>query len=67
MHTPLMPCLQVTPVHTGLEDRHPYVRRTAVMGVLKIHHIESHTIVNTGEWCVRVGGCVSGVCAWMDG
>jgi hypothetical protein len=26
----------MTPINTGLEDRHPYVRRTAVLGVLKV-------------------------------
>jgi vesicle coat complex subunit len=31
--------MQVTPVTAGLDDRHPYVRRTAVMGVLKIWHM----------------------------
>ncbi|KAG1664607.1 hypothetical protein FOA52_004482 [Chlamydomonas sp. UWO 241] len=30
----------VSPVTSGLDDRHPYVRRTAVMGVLKIFHID---------------------------
>lgn len=34
------PTPQVAPVAAGLDDRHPYVRRTAVMGVLKITHID---------------------------
>lgn len=29
----------LTPINQGLEDKHPYVRRTAVMGVLKVYHI----------------------------
>lgn len=38
----------VSPVTSGLEDRNPYVRRTAVMGVLKLYHIDSDTVRNTG-------------------
>ncbi len=40
--------MQVSPVNQGLEDRHPYVRRTAVMGVLKIQHIDANVVANTG-------------------
>lgn len=36
------------PVMKGLEDKHPYVRRTAVMGVLKIHHINSDVVEHNG-------------------
>ncbi|KIY91802.1 AP-4 complex subunit beta [Monoraphidium neglectum] len=32
----------------GLGDRHPYVRRTAVMGVLKIWHMSPDTVTNSG-------------------
>jgi hypothetical protein len=32
----------------GLEDRHPYVRRTAVMGVLKIWHMSSDVVESQG-------------------
>ncbi len=39
---------QVTPVTTGLGDKHPYVRRTAVMGVLKIWHMSPDTVNHTG-------------------
>lgn len=38
----------LTPVNVGLEDRHPYVRRTAVMGVLKLHHIDHNIVVQQG-------------------
>jgi vesicle coat complex subunit len=34
---------------TGLSDKHPYVRRTAVMGVLKIYHVDRTVVDNTGE------------------
>jgi hypothetical protein len=39
--------LQVTPVTAGLDDRHPYVRRTAVMGVLKIWHMNAGTLAHS--------------------
>ncbi|KAG2490400.1 hypothetical protein HYH03_011200 [Edaphochlamys debaryana] len=38
----------VAPINTGLSDRHPYVRRTAVMGVLKVHHIDPGTVAQQG-------------------
>jgi vesicle coat complex subunit len=38
----------VAPVQAGLSDRHPYVRRTAVMGVLKIWHMSPDTVAATG-------------------
>ncbi|GLC44199.1 hypothetical protein PLESTB_000752500 [Pleodorina starrii] len=38
----------VTPIMTGLSDRHPYVRRTAVMGVLKVHHIDTNAVAQHG-------------------
>ena len=47
--TPLFPHLsQTSPVTTGLVDRHPYVRRTAVMGVLKIYHIDPNMVLAQG-------------------
>ncbi|GMH39668.1 hypothetical protein BSKO_07566 [Bryopsis sp. KO-2023] len=30
----------VDPIVSGLQDRHPYVVKTAVMGVLKVHHLD---------------------------
>eukprot|EP00878_Enallax_costatus_P027330 GHUV01029406.1.p1 GENE.GHUV01029406.1~~GHUV01029406.1.p1 ORF type:complete len:554 (+),score=105.09 GHUV01029406.1:514-2175(+) len=38
----------VTPVTVGLDDRHPYVRRTAVMGVLKIWHMNPDIVESQG-------------------
>ncbi|KAF6256499.1 adaptin N terminal region-domain-containing protein [Scenedesmus sp. NREL 46B-D3] len=38
----------VTPVTAGLDDRHPYVRRTAVMGVLKIWHMNPDIVEAQG-------------------
>jgi len=35
-------------VTSGLEDRNPYVRRTAVMGVLKLYNIDPEVVRNTG-------------------
>lgn len=34
----------LNPVQKGLTDQHPYVRRTAVMGVLKMYHMEKHVV-----------------------
>lgn len=48
--------LQCSPVLQGLDDRHPYVRRTAVMGVLKIYHIDKAMVENTGWGWGRGGG-----------
>jgi hypothetical protein len=47
-------CPQSSPVLQGLDDRHPYVRRTAVMGVLKIWHIDRVMVDNTGGWWGRL-------------
>ncbi|GIL71417.1 hypothetical protein Vretimale_2716 [Volvox reticuliferus] len=38
----------VTPIAAGLADRHSYVRRTAVMGVLKVHHIDPVAVAQHG-------------------
>jgi vesicle coat complex subunit len=35
---------QTEPLRTGLEDAHPYVRRTAVMGVLKVHCVDADMV-----------------------
>ncbi len=39
----------MAPIQRGLEDRHPYVRRTAVMGVLKVHNFDAAAVQNAGE------------------
>jgi vesicle coat complex subunit len=44
----LLLLLQVSPVTAGLDDRHPYVRRTAVMGVLKIWHMNADVVDSQG-------------------
>lgn len=38
----------VAPVNMGLTDQHPYVRRTAVMGVLKIYHLDAAIVRDQG-------------------
>lgn len=38
----------MTPIRRGLEDRHPYVRRTAVMGVLKVWTFDPAAVQNSG-------------------
>ena len=40
---------QTAPVNSGLDDRHPYVRRTAVLGVLKMYHIEQNLVLSQGQ------------------
>ena len=40
--------LQVQPIRMGLKDAHPYVRRTAVMGVLKVYNIDKSAVRNAG-------------------
>ena len=47
--------LQCAPVNVGLTDRHPYVRRTAVMGVLKIYHIDANVVIAQGGWAGGFG------------
>lgn len=39
---------QMAPIQRGLEDRHPYVRRTAVMGVLKVYTFDAGAVLNAG-------------------
>jgi vesicle coat complex subunit len=51
--------LQVTPVSAGLDDRHPYVRRTAVMGVLKIWHMNPGGLLAGQRKRDRSAECVS--------
>lgn len=41
--------MQMSPIQRGLEDRHPYVRRTAVMGVLKVYNFDEAAVQNAGE------------------
>jgi len=41
--------LQVSPVSLALQDRNPYVRRTAVLGVLKIYNLDAAAVRNAGE------------------
>jgi len=41
--------LQMSPIQQGLQDAHPYVRRTAVMGVLKVYHLDKAAVLNAGE------------------
>ncbi|KAK9826712.1 hypothetical protein WJX81_000377 [Elliptochloris bilobata] len=36
----------MSPIQQGLKDAHPYVRRTAVMGVLKVYHLDSNAVLN---------------------
>eukprot|EP00803_Ostreobium_quekettii_P007696 evm.model.scf_696.5 EVM.evm.TU.scf_696.5 scf_696:47608-59307(+) len=38
----------VDPILAGLKDRHPYVQRTAVMGVLKVYHMDPSVAHNRG-------------------
>ena len=40
---------QMYPIQQGLRDAHPYVRRTAVMGVLKVYHLDELAVRNAGE------------------
>ena len=39
----------MSPIQRGLEDRHPYVRRTAVMGVMKVYAFDSAAVLNAGR------------------
>lgn len=43
------PPLQMSPIQRGLEDRQPYVRRTAVMGVLKVYNFDEGAVQNAGK------------------
>jgi vesicle coat complex subunit len=38
----------MSPIQRGLKDRHPYVRRTAVMGVLKVYNFDADAVRNAG-------------------
>ena len=40
--------IPVQPIDKGLEDKNPYVRRTAVMGVLKLYHIDPQVVTIQG-------------------
>eukprot|EP01025_Chloroclados_australasicus_P042796 TRINITY_DN4553_c0_g2_i1.p2 TRINITY_DN4553_c0_g2~~TRINITY_DN4553_c0_g2_i1.p2 ORF type:complete len:230 (-),score=14.94 TRINITY_DN4553_c0_g2_i1:53-742(-) len=48
----------ITPVQQGLEDKAPYVRRTAVLGVLKIFHLDPQ-IVQGSDLIVKVENMVA--------
>lgn len=37
------------PIRMGVIDGHPYVRRTAVMGVLKVYNLDSNAVRNAGK------------------
>lgn len=47
---PLMNSLdmQMSPIQQGLKDVHPYVRRTAVMGVLKVYNVDKGAVQRAG-------------------
>ena len=48
------------PLQAGLGDRSAYVRKTAVMGIIKVFYIAPHFI--TGElWCAERKNRVCGV------
>ena len=53
-------CMQMSPIQQGLRDAHPYVRRTAVMGVLKVYHLDESAVRNAGEMCFRLPAVYSG-------
>ena len=58
--------LQMSPIQQGLQDAHPYVRRTAVMGVLKVYHLDKSAVRNAGAQpnlgtCSPVAMCISQV------
>ena len=40
---------QMQPIHMGVKDAHPYVRRTAVMGVLKVYNLDKAAVRNAGR------------------
>ena len=43
------PCgAQVPACNQGMQDAHPYVRRTAVMGVMKVYNIDASLVANAG-------------------
>lgn len=52
--------VQVPAVSQGLKDPHSYVRRTAVMGALKVYNIDKQAVDNTGA---PAAGCCCRSCA----
>jgi len=42
--------MQMQPIHMGVKDAHPYVRRTAVMGVLKVYNLDQVAVRNAGNF-----------------
>ena len=54
-------------INQGLHDAHPYVRRTAVMGVMKVYNIDSSLVNNTGEHAQdSLGATIPFSRAWMS-
>ena len=49
--------LQVSPVSLALQDRNPYVRRSAVLGVLKIYNLDAAAVRNAGIFCTCTLHC----------
>ena len=54
----MTPCAhpQMSPIQRGLKDRHPYVRRTAVMGVLKVYNFDADAVRNCGAYTTLTAG-----------
>ena len=48
--------LQMSPISMGLQDGHHYVRRTAVLGVLKVYNLDASAVRNAGGLCAGVAG-----------
>ena len=49
LHLSIRVLLQMQPIRMGLKDPHHYVRRTAVMGVLKVYHLDQALVRNAGQ------------------
>ena len=45
----------MSPISMGLQDRHHYVRRTAVLGVLKVYNLDASAVRNAGGLCFSRG------------
>ncbi len=59
--------VQMSPIQRGLDDRHPYVRRTAVMGVLKVYIFDAAAVTNAGKQSLgHKHKCLSGAVATCD-
>lgn len=61
----------MSPIQMGLQDAHPYVRRTAVMGVLKVYHLDKAAVRNAGGFsylatvCATACRCVAWPCVLL--